>query len=111
MQTIVLLDKDGIGHGPEELRKKMMGSFLRMLWSNGKKPDVIIFYDTGIKLLSEGSSVLDALDGLSNAGVDLLACGTCVKYYKLEDKLKLGRIGNMQDIVRLMMDSEKVITP
>ena len=87
----------------------MIGSFLRKIWGNDNKPDAMIFFGTGVNLLCEGSIVLDALDGISNSGVDLIACGTGIDYFKLRDKIKVGRISNMQDIVRIMMDSEKVI--
>ena len=87
-----------------------MGSFLRKLWAEEKKPEAILFYNSGVKLLAENSQVLDALDGLLNAGTDLIACGTCISYYKLEDKIKVGRISTMQEIVSFMMRSGKVVT-
>lgn len=60
--------------------------------------------------MARGSSVLDALDVLAEAGVDLIACGTCVAFYKLKDKIFVGRISDMLEIVSTLMNSEKVIT-
>jgi intracellular sulfur oxidation DsrE/DsrF family protein len=68
------------------------------------------FYNSGVKLLAAGSPVADALDGLAQAGVELIACGTCVKYYGLDERLSAGRISDMQEIVGKLMASEKVIT-
>jgi len=53
-------------------------SFLRKLFALGTKPDAIILYNSGVKLLADGSSVLDAMEALFKAGVDIIACGTCV---------------------------------
>jgi len=110
MKTTIILNSESLGRGNEKLGKQLMGSFLRKLWASGKKPDMIIFYNSAVKLLAQGSSVLDALDALSKAGVDLVACGTCVEYYKLNDKITVGRVSDMQEIVSIMLKSEKVIT-
>jgi len=99
-----------MGGGDEDLGKKLIGNFLRKLWASDTKPQTIIFYNSAVKLLAEGSPCLDAVEAVSKAGVDLVACGTCVGVYALEDKLKFGRISDMQTIVNIMMTSEKVIT-
>ena len=111
-KTVILLTSEGLGGpGDPELRAQLIGSFLRKLWSLEKKPDTIIFYHSAVKLLIEGSSVLDALDGLSRAGVDLIACRTCIGYYDLSEKMKIGRISTMDEIALLLMTAEKVVTP
>ena len=89
----------------------MTGGFLRKLWASEKKPDTIIFYNSAVHLLTEKSSVLDALTGLSKAGVELVACQTCIGFYEIEKKLAIGRVVEMQEIVSILMKSDKVITP
>lgn len=111
MKMIVLLNGECLGQGTSELGAQLMGSFLRKLWMVDHKPDAIIFYNSAVKLLSEGSQVLDALDGLSKAGVDLIACGTCTSYFQLDDSLHVGRISNMQEIISIIMNAQKVVTP
>ena len=110
MKKTIIINSEIFGSGSEELGEKLMSSFFRKLCMLESKPDTIIFYNSGVKLLSKGSSVLDALDTLFNAGVDILACGTCVAYYKLNDKLIVGRVSNMQEIATILLDSESVIT-
>jgi intracellular sulfur oxidation DsrE/DsrF family protein len=87
-----------------------MGAFLRKLWSYAQKPETIVFYNSGVMLLAQGSPCMDALDGLFQAGVDLVACGTCVAHYQLRERLAFGRVSDMQEIVSLLMQAEKVIT-
>jgi len=110
MKKTIIINSETFGSGSEELGKRLMGSFFRKLCMLESKPDTIIFYNSGVKLLAKGSSVLDAVDTLFNAGVDILACGTCVTYYKLNDKLIAGRVSNMQEIASILLDSESVIT-
>ncbi len=111
MRTIVVLHNQVLGSGDDKLGAMLMGSFLRKLWASQEKPDAIIFYNTAIKLLAKGSPVLDALTGLSQAGVDLIACTTCMNYYDIKQDAIIGRVGDMNEVISLLLTSEKVITP
>ncbi len=106
MKTTIILHSEALGRGSDELGKTMTGSFLRKLWASDKKPD-----NSAVHLLTDKSSVLDSLSGLSKAGVDLVACQTCIGYYEIEKKIVVGRIVEMAEIVSILMKSDKVITP
>ena len=110
-KTIILLHSESLGRGSDELGKTMTGSFLRKLLASDKKPDTIIFYNSAVHLLTDKSSVLDALSGLTKAGVDLVACQTCIGFYEIEKKIVVGRIVDMTEIVSILMKSDTVITP
>jgi selenium metabolism protein YedF len=110
MTTTIIINHETLGHGSDDLGQLLMGNFLRKLWASPDKPQTIAFYNTGVKLLVAGSAVADALDGLAQAGVELIACGTCVRHFGLEDRLATGRISDMQEIVGKLIASEKVIT-
>ncbi len=111
MEKIILLKSELFSEGDKKLQETMMGSFLRKLWASPKKPDAIIFYGTAVKLLAKGSTVLDALTGLEEDGVELLACGTCVGYYELEADLMVGRKTSMPEFIELMMNADSVMAP
>jgi len=102
MKTTILLNSETLGVGNDELGGKLIGSFLRKICIIGEKPDSIIFYNSAVKLLSKDSFILDALSKLSDSGVDLIACSTCIGFFNLEDKLEFGRISNMFEIVRIL---------
>ena len=106
----VLVIRDQYMVMPEELGSQMIGSFLRKLCQADTKPDAILFYGTGVRLLADGSTVLDALEILWKGGVDLIACGTCVGYLEIRDKMKIGRTSDMKEVVAMFMTAEKVIT-
>jgi len=110
MAKTIIVNSECFGVGSDELGQQLMGSFLRKLWALDKKPAAIIFYNSGVKLLAQGSTVLDALDGLSAAGVDLIACGTCVSYFKLKEKMVAGRVSDMTEITATLTQSDAVIT-
>jgi len=110
MSYTIVINSEYLGKGPEDLGAQLMGSFLRKACVLERKPDQIIFYNTGVRLLAEGSAVIDALEELSRAGVDLVACGTCIQYFDLKEKLVVGRISNMMEIASTLMASGQVIT-
>lgn len=108
MKTVVL-NSDIMGGESRELGEMLIGSFLRKLCATEKKPDYIVLYHSGVKLIAKESPVIDAFEILSKNGVDVMACGTCVSYYQLNSKIGAGRVGSMQEIVNLLMTSDVVI--
>ncbi|GKX31234.1 hypothetical protein SH1V18_37140 [Vallitalea longa] len=110
MEKVIVINNDTFGHGDRELGEKLMGAFLKKIWARNEKPEAIILYNSGVKLAAKGSKVIDVLTGLSECGVELLACGTCINYYELKDKMLVGRISNMEEISSMMMEAKSVIT-
>lgn len=110
MDKVIVINNDTFGHGDRELGDKLMGAFLKKIWIRKEKPEAIIFYNAGVKLTAKGSQLIDVLTGLSESGVELLACGTCLNHYELADKILVGRISNMEEISSMMMEAKSVIT-
>ena len=110
-QVVLLITSDQIGMGSEELGRVLMKTFINTLIETTPRPETIIFMNSGVKLAIEGSPVLESLDKLEKAGVNLLVCGTCLNYFEVKDKLKAGKVSNMYEIVEHMMGAEKVIAP
>ena len=73
-------------------------------------PGVICFYTSGVKMVVEGSPVLDLLKSLETRGVRLIVCKTCLDHYGLLEKVRVGIIGGMGDIIAAQWLADKVIT-
>jgi len=110
MKKTIIIHSESIGRGDDELGQMIMGSFLRKLSVEPNRPDLIVFFNSGVRLVAEGSPVLDDIDLLRQAGIPLLACGTCVNYYGLADKIEPELIGDMRTIISKLMSSDTVIT-
>jgi len=110
-QVVLLITSDQIGMGSEELGRVLMKTFINTLIETTPRPETIIFMNSGVKLAIEGSPVLESLDKLEKAGVNLLVCGTCLNYFEVKDKLKAGKVSNMYEIVEHMLNAEQVIAP
>lgn len=107
---VVLITSDLFGEGDGRLGEILMKAFLNTLWDSESRPESIIFINNGVKLTTEGSEVLDVLNLLEESGVRLLSCGTCLDYYNLREKLKVGQVTNMKATVASLLASEKVIS-
>ena len=108
--TIILITNNGMGIGPEELRLMLLSKYLQLLEQSGDLPSTICFYTEGVKLVTEGSPVLEQLGKLENKAVRLIACSTCLNYFGLKDKVKIGIAGSMADILEAQQKSVKVIS-
>ena len=108
---VIFIGADIIGRGENiELGKLLMQSFLNTLQSLPNQPESIIFMNDGVKLVAEESHVLGELKQLSEAGVELLACGTCLSRLGLSDKVAVGQVSNMFTIADVLTKASKVIS-
>lgn len=110
MKKTIVINSEFMGHGDDELGRQLMGSFLRKLNVRDNKPDTIVFYNSGVKLVAEGSFVLDAIDMLLKAGVTMKVCGTCLNNFGLTDKVETHLASDMVSIISTLMNSDSVIT-
>ncbi len=94
----VLITSSELGSGEAALGALLMKGFIYSLAEAEDPPRHILFMNSGVKLCVEGSESLANLRRLSEAGVEILACGTCLDYYKLKESLGVGRISNMYEI-------------
>ena len=104
----VFIAADGIGSGDEQLAALLLRGFLYTLTELPQPPRRIILMNAGVKLAVEGSESLVNLRRLAERGVDLLACGTCLEFFQLKDRLAVGRISNMYEIAELLLEGPTV---
>lgn len=108
--TVIMLSRDGMGHAAPALQQKLLGVYLTLLNEHSLFPGAICFVTDGVKLVVEGSPVLDALRQLEAHGVPLIICATCLNYFGLADKVQVGTVGGMTDILEAQMRASKVIS-
>jgi len=108
-RVVVLITTDRFGTGDERLGEMLMKAFLNTLWDASPKPAKIVFINDGVWLTTEGSEVLDTLHLLERDGVQIFSCGTCLEYYQLKDRLRVGEVTNMFDTVASLLSADKVL--
>ena len=101
---------DQLGIGDEKPGKMLMKGFLYTLSQASVTPAALLVVNSGIKLTTQGSPVLDELQALSAKGTKILTCGQCLTYYGLEDTLAVGDVGHMLEMVEIMNAALRVMT-
>jgi len=110
VDTTVLVTRNGMGEADFELQSKLINTYFRLLNENDILPAVICFYADGVKLVVNGSPVLDTLKSLEEKGVRLVLCNTCLNFYGLAEKVQVGVVGGMGDIIEAQVKASKVVT-
>ena len=109
--TVVAIGTNCLGSGDDTLGATLMKGFLYALSQQERLPRTILFYNGGAKITTEGSVSIEDLKNMEAQGVEIRTCGTCLNYYGLTDKLAVGSVTNMYDIVETMTSAGKVIRP
>lgn len=107
----VVLSSDQMGQGDEALGKLLIKGFLYALTQQDKLPGTVLLYNGGARLSCDGSDSLGDLKELEAQGVEILTCGTCLNHYGLGDKLAVGSVTNMYEIVERMTGAKKIVRP
>ncbi len=110
-KKVVVISADTMGNGDENLGRKLMKAFIFALKSQDEVPDKIIFYNRGAFLTTEDPDTISDLKDLAEAGATIMTCGTCLDFYGLKEKLQVGIVSNMYDIVAAQMGASLIIRP
>lgn len=108
--AVIIVTNNCMGKADETLQQILFGKYLELLLQYDELPAAVCFYTDGVKLVCDGSPVLDSLRALEERGVRLIVCSTCLNYFRLADKVKAGIVGGMGDILEAQMKAEKVIS-
>jgi intracellular sulfur oxidation DsrE/DsrF family protein len=99
-----------MGSADIELQHKLIDTYLRLLLEGGDLPAAICFYTEGVRLVVDGSPLVERLKEVEARGVRLVVCSTCLGYFGLTEKVRVGIVGGMADIQEAQARAEKVIT-
>jgi intracellular sulfur oxidation DsrE/DsrF family protein len=108
---VIVFKSDGMGNADaQELRESLARKFLGLITDAHTLPAAICFYTDGVKLVCQGSPILAELRVLEQRGVHLVICKTCLDYLHLIDRVQVGVVGGMGDIVTAMWEADTVIS-
>jgi intracellular sulfur oxidation DsrE/DsrF family protein len=109
-ETVILVTRNGMGEAELALQHKLITTYFKLLDENNILPAVICFYADGVRLVVDGSPVLEPLASLEAKGVRLVLCSTCLGYFGLTDQVRVGIVGGMTDIIEAQRRASKVIS-
>jgi selenium metabolism protein YedF len=100
---VLLISTDSLGRGSDELGGIIIKALLNTLAENDSLPEKIVLINSGVKLACEGSDVIEALQKIKDRGVEILACGTCLNYFNLTEKIEAGKVSNAYEILNSLL--------
>lgn len=108
---VYVISSASMGRGSDELGWALLQTYIQTIKDVVPLPAKILFYNEGVRLVAEESGALNALRALQKQGVEILACGTCLDFFKLTSAIKVGKISNMYDIMSAVNGAAKVVSP
>jgi selenium metabolism protein YedF len=108
---VMVFTSNMMGRGSEELGQLLVQACINTLPEMDVRPETLIMYNSGIHLAIEGSKVLESLQKLADSGVRILVCGTCLDYFQVTDKIKVGIVSNMYEILDALCNAGRIIYP
>lgn len=100
---VLLLTKDYLGEGSEELGRNLMKFFLYVLTEADVKPKAIYCINSAVNMLVTGSEHIENFKALESSGVTIGGCGICLDFYEVKDKVQVGTVTNLYAITESMM--------
>jgi len=108
--TVIIVNNDGMGKADQKLQRTLFAKYIELIQQNNELPAAFCFYAEGVKLVCEGSPVIEKLRELETKNIRLIVCSTCLNYFDLQDKIQVGIVGGMGDILEAQTKAGKVIT-
>ncbi len=109
-KKVIFIQSNMMGGHNEDLGKILINGFVFTLTQVKPYPKAVVLVNQGVELSTINEETVENLKVLENKGTNVVSCGTCLDFLDLKDKLNVGEISNMYDIVEILSDSSNCIT-
>lgn len=106
---VIAIGQNTMGSGNDELGAILIKGFIYSLTEMDTPPENLLFFNSGVKLTTGESNVINDLKALEAKGTIISSCGTCLDFYKLKEKLAVGNVTNMYAIASAMAEAARLI--
>jgi selenium metabolism protein YedF len=110
-EYIVVINSPMMGVGDEKFGRNLLKTFIYTLSEQDVLPKRVVFYNGGVPLVTKDSESLEDLQTLADKGVEIYACGACLNFYGLTEKVAVGEITNMYRIIEMMRTANRIVRP
>lgn len=105
---LIIISSDTIGKD-EILGRILMKAFFETMLATDQIPQMIFLMNTAVRLSTIDEEFVPILKKIEEKGTEIFTCGTCLKYYNLEEQLKVGYRGTTNHFIEEMFDFNKTI--
>jgi intracellular sulfur oxidation DsrE/DsrF family protein len=103
---VILVASDQLGAGDAQLGQSLLEKLFVLIKQRDELPKAVFCMNRGVFALTRASFASVHLAELAQAGVQVLACGTCVEHYGIADRLTAGEISGMPAFIELAATHE-----
>jgi selenium metabolism protein YedF len=105
-----VVGSDTLGSGDDVIGGKLMTAYFNVSAEYPQAARALFFMNTGVKLCIEDADTVAALKEIENKGTDVIVCGSCLDFFEVKEKLAVGRVGSMHDLLALYHGIDEVVT-
>ena len=110
-KIVIHVASEFMGRGDDVLGTILMKAYFELLSHFAKDITHITLVNSGVRLATEGSPVLDHIKEMEHMGIAILSCGTCLDHYGIKEKLAAGEVSNMFTILDAQSSAGAVLSP
>jgi len=106
---VVFISSEGVGSEDLVLGKILMKGFIGNLKNMDNLPSTVIFVNNSVKMLTLNEETIPLVKELVDKGVEVLACGACLEFYGITDKLATGNVTDAYTVADKLFKADKVV--
>jgi hypothetical protein len=103
---VIVFGSEYVGSGDETLGFAILMTLLEALATREDRPKALIFWNTAVKLLVQGSPAVTRLKALEEKGVTILAGRLCLNDLGIVNVV--GKAASMDEILDLILHNEVI---
>lgn len=107
-KLLLIITSDIIG-SDEKLGRILMKAFFETFLATSQLPDMIFLMNKAVSLSTIDEEFIEILKKIENKGTEIFTCGTCLKFFDLENKLQVGYRGTTGHFIEGIFDFEKTL--
>jgi selenium metabolism protein YedF len=107
-KELIVISSDVMGR-EADIGAVLMKGFFQTMRESGQLPGTMFFLNAGVKLTTLNDDTVPALQAIAESGVEIFSCGTCLKHFDIEDKLRVGYPGTTAILLEKIADAAKVV--
>lgn len=107
-KLLLIVTSDIIGKD-ERLGRILMKAFFETLLATSQLPDMMFLMNKAVNFSTIDEEFLEILKAIENKGTEIFTCGTCLKFFDLENKLQIGYRGTTSHFVEGLFEFEKTV--
>jgi hypothetical protein len=107
-EKVILLGSENCGTGDSDMGYEIMMQLLEALPERKDRPAAIVMWNTAVNLLAGGSPAISRLKKIEEKGVKILAGRLCAGELCIADKIAVGKMASMGEILDLLLNYEVI---